>query len=444
MWSALLPLLALVPATQAFTFLRFACSQLVTQRFDPLVTPGIVSPHVHQIVGGNAFDVKMDSQANLAALSTCTTCKFKEDTSNYWTAVLYFKHQNGSYMRVPQMANAVTGNPNGGMTVYYLQPSDNQKVTAYPKGFRMIVGDPMIRNKTALSTNTVEARAITFRCWNANFGNDANFIHPGTGSLDTIELPNKPCPGGIRSNIFFPSCWNGKDLDPPDHASHMAWPTGAVGRDGLFFHAGGCPASHPIRMPTLFLEIAWDTRQFNNMFPASGQPFVLSQGDPTGFGQHADYVFGWKDDSLQRAMDKCNDQSGACRELTSIPDEEMNRCTQKARVDEVVEGRYINALPGCNPIQNGPTTATMINQCTTAISTYVGQPNAPAPTPTTTVVNPAPTTSTVTTVTQVPSQPAGPLIPKYGQCGGNGWTGATQCVSGSTCQKLNDWYSQCV
>ncbi|KAF3935613.1 hypothetical protein ABW19_dt0204771 [Dactylella cylindrospora] len=32
----------------------------------------------------------------------------------------------------------------------------------------------------------------------------------------------------------------------------------------------------------------------------------------------------------------------------------------------------------------------------------------------------------------------------YGQCGGQGWTGATTCVSGYTCTYSNDWYSQCV
>ncbi|KAL1942006.1 hypothetical protein VTO73DRAFT_6536 [Trametes versicolor] len=31
----------------------------------------------------------------------------------------------------------------------------------------------------------------------------------------------------------------------------------------------------------------------------------------------------------------------------------------------------------------------------------------------------------------------------WGQCGGIGWTGATTCVSGSTCIKQNDYYSQC-
>ena len=42
----------------------------------------------------------MDPNDDLAAKSTCTTCKFKEDASNYWTAVLYFKNPNGSYIRV--------------------------------------------------------------------------------------------------------------------------------------------------------------------------------------------------------------------------------------------------------------------------------------------------------------------------------------------------------
>lgn len=33
--------------------------------------------------------------------------------------------------------------------------------------------------------------------------------------------------------------------------------------------------------------------------------------------------------------------------------------------------------------------------------------------------------------------------PVWGQCGGIGWTGATTCVSGTVCTKLNDYYSQC-
>ena len=42
----------------------------------------------------------MDASLDLPELSTCTTCRFKEDFSNYWTAVMYFKHTNGSFTRV--------------------------------------------------------------------------------------------------------------------------------------------------------------------------------------------------------------------------------------------------------------------------------------------------------------------------------------------------------
>ncbi|KAI4745989.1 cellulase-domain-containing protein [Aureobasidium sp. EXF-12298] len=34
--------------------------------------------------------------------------------------------------------------------------------------------------------------------------------------------------------------------------------------------------------------------------------------------------------------------------------------------------------------------------------------------------------------------------PAYAQCGGNGFTGATDCVTGYHCAAQNDWYSQCV
>ncbi|EAU81722.1 acetyl xylan esterase [Coprinopsis cinerea okayama7 len=38
---------------------------------------------------------------------------------------------------------------------------------------------------------------------------------------------------------------------------------------------------------------------------------------------------------------------------------------------------------------------------------------------------------------------AATAVPMYGQCGGSGYTGPTQCDPGLVCVKLNDWYSQC-
>lgn len=63
--------------------LRFTCSQLVVDRLDPLVNPGVVpSPHLHQIVGGNSFNASMEHpNHDLVNDSTCTSCTFSEDVS---------------------------------------------------------------------------------------------------------------------------------------------------------------------------------------------------------------------------------------------------------------------------------------------------------------------------------------------------------------------------
>jgi hypothetical protein len=74
----------------------------------------------------------MDPKADLPAKSTCTSCTFTEDFSNYWTAVMYFRSRNGTLKRVSQMANAGLNGQNGGMTIYYIAPYDGRtNVTAF-------------------------------------------------------------------------------------------------------------------------------------------------------------------------------------------------------------------------------------------------------------------------------------------------------------------------
>ena len=133
-WAALAGAALFAPfAAGQFNMLRFACSQLVVERTDPLVNPGMLyTPHLHQIVGGNAFNATMDPETyDMPGLSTCTSCSFAEDMSNYWTAVMFFHHKNGSYHRVKQVGN---GGPqgrlinDGGLDVYYI-PSG--RVTAF-------------------------------------------------------------------------------------------------------------------------------------------------------------------------------------------------------------------------------------------------------------------------------------------------------------------------
>ena len=105
-WTTMLVALTALArdATAQNNMLRFACSQLVVERTDPLVHPGMkYTPHLHQIVGGDAFNITMDPSNDLAKMSKCTSCSFVQDKSNYWTAVMFFKAKNGSYIRVPQV-----------------------------------------------------------------------------------------------------------------------------------------------------------------------------------------------------------------------------------------------------------------------------------------------------------------------------------------------------
>jgi len=238
----------------------------------------------------------------------------------------------------------------------------------------MVTGDAMSRKKSDSDTKSVESWALSFRCWeDNNFSGPSNSFAPGVGKYDTVHFPNKFCPAGIRANIFFPNCWDGKNLDSADHKSHMSFANGPVDASiGLFFHKGACPSTHPVRVPTVLYETHWDTAFFKDMWPKDGsQPLVLSMGDPTGFGHHGDYLFGWEGDSLQRAMNKCLDDFGTpekCKELTVLSDDEINKCIQPVKINEKTEGEFLPALPGCNPLQAGPAAATMVKNCN-AVST---------------------------------------------------------------------------
>ncbi|KAL5449996.1 hypothetical protein PMIN05_001128 [Paraphaeosphaeria minitans] len=260
-------LLALL-ASPTHALLRFSCSQLVVERLDPLVNPGLPqSPHVHQIIGGNAFNTSMDLAVAPPDAATCTTCTFAEDFSNYWTATLYYRAKNGTFKRVAQSGNVNFESSNGGMTVYYIPKNVNGAtpgaVTAFKKGFRMLVGNPTYRTESQAK----QFRQLTYTCLQ-----DAM-----TRTGETLYLPKKPCPAGIMVNVRFPTCWDGVNLDSPDHMSHVAYPS-----SGTFESNGPCPSTHPVKLPQLFYEVIFDTAKFNDksLWPDDGsQPFVWSFGD---------------------------------------------------------------------------------------------------------------------------------------------------------------------
>ncbi|KAI0885137.1 uncharacterized protein GGS22DRAFT_162871 [Annulohypoxylon maeteangense] len=236
--AALATLLSARDVAYAQQMMRFSCSKLTIERLDPLVSPGMIqSPHMHQVGGGNSFTATMAPvEYDPVEKSTCTSCSFSEDFSNYWTANLFFKNRNGTLKRVPQLVNMGL-KADGGLTVYYIPPYDGKSnVTAFKPGFRMLVGDATLRQAEG------QQRQLCHRCFatvnQVPFGGA-----PCTGD-DTASLPPKMCSGGIRTTITFPTCWDGVNVDSPDHKSHVAYP-----ETGTFESSGPCPASHPVKLP---------------------------------------------------------------------------------------------------------------------------------------------------------------------------------------------------
>ncbi|KAL8288299.1 hypothetical protein RB601_004632 [Gaeumannomyces tritici] len=334
------PLVAAVAAIRLAAgqeLMRFGCSQLVVDRLDPLVNPGAVpSPHMHQIVGGNSFNASMAPvDHDPSKVSSCTSCTYSEDFSNYWTANVYFRARNGSFKRVPQVSNLGL-NVKGGITVYYIRGYQSAaRVSSFKPGFRMLVGDPLNKSPTA------QQRQLCFRC-EANMQQNPFGGAPCSGS-DTKEFPKQPCGGGWRVSIHFPSCWDGKNLDSPNHRDHVAYP-----ERGTFESGGACPSSHPVKVPQLMYEVMWDTRAFNNKadWPIDGsQPFFWSNGERTGLGNHGDYVFGWQGDALQRAMDgKCS--GDRCRPLKRQTDAQAIACTKQRAYPEEIGDVWLKDIPG--------------------------------------------------------------------------------------------------
>jgi len=75
---------------------------------------------------------------------------------------------------------------------------------------------------------------------------------------------------------------------------------------------------------------------------------------------------------------------------------------------------------------------------TTPITTTAKTTTTAVPTTLSTLTTKAPTTTTTTS-----TAPGTTLVPQWGQCGGNGYTGSTTCQSPYTCVALSEWWSQC-
>lgn len=99
-------------------------------------------------------------------------------------------------------------------------------------------------------------------------------------------------------------------------------------------------------------EVMYDTSgAFANpeYYKNGKQPLVYSFGDKSGYGAHGDYLFGWEDGSLQRAMDGLgtNCFSEQCPALKLQTPKAANECTkQQQSREDIGSTTWLKELPG--------------------------------------------------------------------------------------------------
>jgi hypothetical protein len=183
-----------------------------------------------------------------------------------------------------------------------MEPTDDE-TKAPPPGFRMVAGDAMRRSlndkggELNIDSGKGTINPVQFVCGTQNHvvpypansdGTKGVGVPDPTNTGAGVGFPDVNCDGyttPLRYDIHFPSCYN-PALPLDDYKHNTAYPS-SMGAT----HGQNCPPGW-IHIPHLFFEVYWNTPRFADLWtPGQGtQPFVLAQGDPTGYGLHGDFV----------------------------------------------------------------------------------------------------------------------------------------------------------
>ncbi|EPE07387.1 hypothetical protein F503_08038 [Ophiostoma piceae UAMH 11346] len=335
---------------RTFAVLRFhGDGPLTTGRSDPIVNPGEVSSHLHTIQGASGFSNSATGDDLLA--SNCSTANVKADKSAYWMPSLFFHDKANNTFEPVKLFY---------MNVYYFFEGTNDDIKPFPVGLQMVSGNAMLKTAPATGNDVLDPAKGTiqpaqFTCPRSSYdipsypvGSDGTTA----GIQDTNNkgagagFPFAECDGyasPLRADLHFPSCYDpSKDLT--DYKNNMQFPTDAG------YGKQDCPEGW-IHTPHIFYEMYWNTPLFSDRWTPNEdyQPFVLANGDATGFSLHGDFLSGWDQDVLQHIIDTCDAGDAGMDKCPGIETVLEGECHIDNPSPEVVDG-VLTALPGNNPI----------------------------------------------------------------------------------------------
>lgn len=258
---------------------RITCEVSHMANDDPMVYPNQSgAAHHHTFFGNTTIDFKSDlSNLSLAGNSTCMGGT--ANRSAYW---------------VPSMIDTSTNTPIKPIfALWYYKTGytvPRQYITAPPKGLRIIAG-----NMKAITAQPT--RHPQFTCFK-----DGDY-----SSWSEKNIPN--CKQGriIVEHVSFPQCWDGVNLDSPDHKSHMAE------ADVSFTTPNKCPASHPIAIPAISLNIQYQITAAEGTanWRLSSDNYAKNAYN-AGYSAHADWVNGWDEKVIAGVVKNCLNTGKDC------------------------------------------------------------------------------------------------------------------------------------
>jgi hypothetical protein len=99
------------------------------------------------------------------------------------------------------------------------------------------------------------------------------------------------CNGTLDLMLQFPTCWDGVNLDSPDHKSHVVYSDG-----------GSCPSTHPKKIPNITYNIHYPVPNGTSHLRLASDNYVGGAG---GYSAHGDYMFAWNGETLTKWFNNC-------------------------------------------------------------------------------------------------------------------------------------------
>lgn len=192
---------------------------------------------------------------------------------------------------VPSMVDQRTGKPvkPSGGNFYYKSGYSGilpEQIRMIPNGLRMIAGN---------GNSTVPQSRHRFKC-----------VGKGSDALVGNIIQNCPVGASLIQEVVFPQCWDGINLDSPDHKSHMSY---TVTRTVSWGQRYGrwCPESHPVPLPEITFNVIYPILEANE-----ASYWKLSsdhEGSPPGSSTHADWFDGWDPEIKKAWTENCLQKS---------------------------------------------------------------------------------------------------------------------------------------